>query len=318
MDVVGHKKILDFLRAAKDAGRLAHGYLFCGPAGVGKFMVAKKMAAELLGVDENRFLNHPDVTVLEREIDAKTKKLAKNLSIDQIRGTIHRLNLSSFLDSWKIAIINDAETLSLPAANALLKTLEEPRDKVMIILISQSREALPATIFSRLQVINFTLVSDSEILSGLLNRGMTRETAAEISRLALGRPGRAIEFLAEPEKITEYKERAEWFIKLLKNNLAARFKMVEEYAGEFGKEEAVSEALGVLDIWNGVLRDIASSALGNREAIAHRFLEEKFSAVSRDFGGKILLLKDGLDEARQMISANVNYELAFKNIFLKI
>jgi len=162
------------------------------------------------------------------------------------------------------------------------------------------------------------LVPEREIFTGLLDRGMARAEAEEIAHLALGRPGRAIKFFEEGEDLEKYKERSGWLPKILKNNLAAQLQMIEEYVGEFSKEESITEALEVLDIWEGVARDMMNYSLGNREEIVHRFLESALGAASQSSGGKILSLTKGFEEARQMILANVNYELAFKNIFLKI
>jgi len=319
MKIIGHEKILDFLRGSITGAHLAHGYLFCGPAGVGKLALARWFAAELLGIKDEAGLGaHPDVFFVSREIDEKTKKLKKNISVEQVRDAIYRLTLSSFFDSWKIAVIDDADTLSLEAANSLLKTLEEPRCKVIVILISVSREALPTTVVSRLQVINFRPVPESRILTGLLDRGLPRAQAAEIAKIADGKPGRALDFLSDGEAVGVYKERAEWLLKILKSNIAARFKLIEDGVADFNKEEAVREALGVLDIWSGVTRDLLLTALGNNSEIINVFLSDQLPAAAQKFGGKTLLIKRGLDEARALIAANVNYELAFKNIFLKI
>jgi len=319
MEIIGHGKILSYLRGAISGGKAAQGFLFCGPRGVGKRKVAEWLAGELLGIkDKEALLNYPDVFVVAREIDEKTKKLKKNISVEQIREAIYRLTLSSFFDSYKVAIIDDAETLSEEAANSLLKTLEEPRNKVVVILISTSREAMPPTVSSRLQVLNFAPVSDDEIMTGLLDRGATRAQAEVLAKLALGKPGRALEFLSDSEKLGDYQEKAEWMLKILRAGASGRLRLVEECAGSLNKEELVREALGVLDIWEISLRDLAHLALGNYDEVINVSLAEKMAPVAAKFGGKILMIKNGLDAARELIAANVQSELAFKNIFLKI
>jgi DNA polymerase III subunit delta' len=174
--LVGNKQITEFLEKAIIKNELAGTYIFQGIDDLGKSTVARYFAQILLcqdrkstdilpcglcpschsfktGQNNNEtnedMLMHGDCHIIKKDDDKK------NISIEQVRDFIRVLSMSSFLGNYKIGIIKQADTLSLEAANALLKTLEEPNEKVVIILITPDLETLPETIVSRSQVLNF-------------------------------------------------------------------------------------------------------------------------------------------------------------------
>lgn len=185
-DIIGHKNITSFLEKSVKNGEISHAYLFYGPSHLGKKAVASHFAEVILG---RPIANHPDVYLVGRERDEKESKLAKNISIEQIRELERKLSLSSFLNSYKIGIIEEAETMSEEAANSLLKTLEEPTPKTVIILLSTSTSALPATIVSRCQTLKFLPVAKEKIYDHLLNLGAGRDEARDLSGISFGKPG---------------------------------------------------------------------------------------------------------------------------------
>ncbi|OGE83298.1 MAG: hypothetical protein A3B10_01465 [Candidatus Doudnabacteria bacterium RIFCSPLOWO2_01_FULL_44_21] len=142
--ITGHKRQLEFLENAMLIGRLAHGYLFAGPNGVGKKTIALKLAYELLGVEAEKF--NPDLLEIDGTLGIK---------IEQIRELSYKLSLKPYAALYKIAIIDAAEQMTLEAANALLKVLEEPKPYTIIILVTSNPNKLPKTIISRCQKITF-------------------------------------------------------------------------------------------------------------------------------------------------------------------
>src|SRR5690606_22718152 len=151
---IGNEKAIAFLDKSIKSDRLAQTYVFIGPEELGKSTVALAFAKNLQGEMEGF---NSDLHILNREADKK------NISIDQVRDFIKILNLSSFSGSYKIGLIKEADLLSEEAKSALLKTLEEPKEKVIIILLVSNEENLPATILSRSQKIYFNPVSASVI-----------------------------------------------------------------------------------------------------------------------------------------------------------
>ncbi|NBS41648.1 AAA family ATPase, partial [bacterium] len=142
--IIGHERIVERLKRQAEQGRLAHAYLFIGQEGVGKTAVAMG----LIG-------SGSDFQQVSRREDEKTGKLKVTISVDQIRELRDRLSLTSFSGETKAAFIEEADRLSDGAANALLKTLEEPRGDTVIILRAETLESVSQTIASRCQVLRF-------------------------------------------------------------------------------------------------------------------------------------------------------------------
>ncbi|CFY01191.1 P-loop containing nucleoside triphosphate hydrolase [Syntrophomonas zehnderi OL-4] len=204
-DIVGHDKIIAVLEKALQKGRLSHAYLFLGPAGVGKFTTALAMAqAVILTGDPQgeaywREGVHPDFKLVKK-MDSKTL-----LGIEQITQEIEPwLALKPYRADQRVVIIKDAHLLSLPAANALLKTLEEPPDYAVIILAADENNLLE-TIVSRCQIMNFSSLSEQDIKNHFLTQGMDEEKALNLARLGQGSIADALLFAEE-----EWEEY--WFI----------------------------------------------------------------------------------------------------------
>lgn len=128
---------------AHRAGRLPHAHLFTGPSGCGKSDLARELAAAVLGCEPSSVLAHPDAHFVQPE--SKSRRIV----IDQIRGLDLAIQRKPLVSSSKVAILHDAERLQPAAANAFLKTLEEPPPGTVIILTSSLPEALLETIISR-------------------------------------------------------------------------------------------------------------------------------------------------------------------------
>jgi DNA polymerase-3 subunit delta' len=197
-----NKEILDQLMQWHEAGRLAHAYLFAGPKGIGKFETALALAqrvncskgsadpsaCDCASCRKIAGGNHPDMLILEKPKD-KT-----GISIDQVRGLIDRLEFRSLEAKVKFAIVKDAELIHEAAANAFLKTLEEPRPGTVLILTTAVPDALLATIRSRCQLVYFSGMSQ-ERLAGVLRdeHGLSADDAVIMAAFGQGSPGRAVE-----------------------------------------------------------------------------------------------------------------------------
>lgn len=139
---------LKHLFDAHDADRLAHAYLLCGPRGSGKNEVLSGIASRILGTDPGALMSHPDLHVTEPE--SKSRRIL----IEQIRRLEHALRSKPSAGSRKIAVIREADRLQPQAANAFLKTLEEPPPGSHVLLTSSSPDALLSTILSRCLVVS--------------------------------------------------------------------------------------------------------------------------------------------------------------------
>lgn len=189
------------IQQRRTAQRLPHALMLTGPAGVGKEQFAARIAAALLCArpDANgeacgacapcqlfRAGTHPDLRWVAPEEEGKAVR------IDAIRDLIAYLSLTSQFGGYKIAVVTPAERMNSAAANALLKTLEEPAPQTLLVLVCARPGALPPTVRSRCQIIGFGVPDQAQALSWLRQQGVeSPETALEA---AGGAPLKAREF----------------------------------------------------------------------------------------------------------------------------
>ncbi len=196
-----NREILGQFARMNTAGRLAHAYVFVGPRGVGKYATALAVARQLNCLDHApdpmvcacascRKIaggNHPDIFIVEKPPD-KTE-----IVIDQIRGLIDRLEFRPIEARVKFVLIKDADEINTDAANAFLKTLEEPRPGTVLILTTVVPEALLATIRSRCQTVLFPVLSNRALAKALETQyDVPSDEAVILAGFGQGSPGRAL------------------------------------------------------------------------------------------------------------------------------
>lgn len=199
--VIGHGPLVDLLTAELD--HPAHAYLFVGPAGTGKGTLARRFAAALLcGTDDDcvrRVLlhRHPDVVTVEPEGRV-------SITVDQARQAVALASLAPYEGTRKIFLLEEGGLLNDEAANALLKTLEEPSASTIFIIVAESEDDLPDTIGSRCRTVVFGRVTDDDIAAGLEARGIDPAQARQAARISGGRPGLAVALATNPE-VADYR-----------------------------------------------------------------------------------------------------------------
>lgn len=201
--LVGHEQAVEALEAAARGGRLHHAWLLAGPQGVGKATFAHMMAERLLAQAAGRPVgdliaagSHPDLRVLERELDDKKGERARSITIDQVRG-LHRLFATTgSYSSRRVVIIDAIDDLERAGANALLKSLEEPPADSLFLLVSHAPGRLLPTIRSRCRLLRFAPLDD-DAMRVALRRALPETGDGEIEaliRVGGGAPGRALAF----------------------------------------------------------------------------------------------------------------------------
>jgi DNA polymerase III subunit delta' len=222
--IIGHSAALAALQRALHSERSPHAWLFAGPEGVGKAATAIEFAAALNCISEAKPCGecrpcrdalsgrHPDVEVVAPggicdEPDHRDHPESRDLRICQIRRLDRLLTLTPYAGGRRVAIVDAADTMRAEAANAFLKTLEEPPGESVIVLLVEREERLPETVLSRCQKLRFRPVDKQTIREALLAENADPEAAASIAAAAAGKLGWALRTLKDSSLL---EERTRW------------------------------------------------------------------------------------------------------------
>lgn len=236
--VVGHEWAVQMLSAAIQNGRIGHAYLFTGPDHIGKTTLAKTFAqavncrepdAPCGGcrtcqlIDSGR---HMDMRLVEPEVSGRGKL---TLKIDTIRQLQQDLQLSAYEARYKVAIINRFDAATDGAANAFLKTLEEPPRNVILMLTATDADTLLSTISSRCRTINLRPLSIDQIEQALTTRWQVpQETATLLAHLSDGRLGWAVDAAQDASILATRSEQLNWLHEAVQGRLVDRFSLAEK------------------------------------------------------------------------------------------
>jgi DNA polymerase-3 subunit delta' len=257
----GHDEIADCFRRALARGRLASTFLFVGPGGIGKRAFALKLAQALLceRVPEERLdpcgqcpschqvlaRTHPDVEVISRPADKAfipVELLIGDAEHRMRAGLCYNLALKPYSGRRKVAIIDDADYLNKEGANCLLKTLEEPPPKSILILIGASEQRQLPTIRSRCQVVRFQPLPADDVAQLLIEKGLCDDPA--LAKQAAARSGGSLERayqLCQPQLLDFHRELIGMLSDSERNQLQA-VKTITQFVDEAGKESAAKRA----------------------------------------------------------------------------
>lgn len=216
-ELVGHDAAQTELLEAWRSGRLAHGWLFKGPRGIGKATLAYRFArfvlsgggagslfgdaAQSMEMDPQDPVfrriaagGHGGLLAVEKAYDAKRKRMRDEIVVADIRAITPFMRLTSCEGGWRVVVVDCADEMNQNAANALLKILEEPPDNSLLLLVSHSPSRLLPTIRSRCRALAIRPLGE-DLVESLLSRHrpqLAPSEAAALARLAEGSPGRAL------------------------------------------------------------------------------------------------------------------------------
>jgi DNA polymerase-3 subunit delta' len=215
-DIFGQSAAVDWLQSAYLSDRLPHGLIFAGPTGVGKGTTARAMAALFLCEHPMGTMpcgtcpsctvfdsgNHPDYHVISKELiryhDKTGKSKGIDLSIHVIRPELlEPAGRKAVMGRGKVFVIEQADLMNPQAQNSMLKTLEEPAGRTLIILLTDQPGALLPTIRSRSQVVRFAALTDETVRKELHNRKIDPTLAAEAAALSRGSLGSALKWIED-------------------------------------------------------------------------------------------------------------------------
>ena len=321
-DIIGQDMIKEHLKNALKTGNISHAYIINGERFSGKEYIAKVFAMALQcekheiepcnechACKQALSGNQPDIIHL-------THDKPNVITVDDIREQINRdIVIKPYAGDRKVYIINEAEKMNVQAQNALLKTLEEPPEYVVIIILTTNVAALLPTILSRCVVLNMKPVEDSLVKEFLMKYVQVPDYKAEVcAAFARGNIGKA-KILASSEEFDKIKTEA---IALLKhidemniNEISLTIKQMNEYKLE------INDFLDILAIWYRDALMFKATADANNLIFRDELRFIKQTASRSTYEGIEIILK-ALDKAKSRLSANVSFELTMELLLLTI
>ncbi|MFH0852874.1 MAG: AAA family ATPase [bacterium] len=253
--IIGHQKIVDFLKQSIESHKIGQALLFIGPDGVGKTTVAQWLINRFFNKNNNpaesvRIINkvHPDIFFTDDD--------QSSLKIEQVRKILDFAYQTPSLGNKKIIIINKAERLTESGMNALLKTLEEPPISTLFILTTSQPEQILSTVKSRCLNIYFKPLPINDIYQFLSDKGIDNNEAKMIALISSGLPGIALNWLKSPEYISKIIEQAKELLKQINTDKHSQFQFSShQITGKIFNDKK-EEVLNLLKIWQVIFRDI--------------------------------------------------------------
>lgn len=321
-DVVGHKDIINYIRNAVSNDKVSHAYILNGERGSGKKLLANLFAMSLLceegGPDpcnqchsckQAESGNHPDIIRV-------THEKPNSISVDDIRTQVnHTVDIKPYQGPYKVYIIPQADLMTVQAQNALLKTIEEPPEYAVFLLLTENAEMLLPTINSRCVMLKLRNIKDTLIKKYLMEKLQIPDYKADMcAAFAQGNMGRAI-MLANSEHFNEIREEAVQLLKYIHemelSEIVTAVKNITVYKLE------ITDYLDIIMIW---YRDVLLyKATKEIDKVVFKdqipFIKEQ--AKKSSYEGIELILKS-VENAKARLKANVNFDLVMELLFLTI
>ncbi len=326
-DIIGQEQIKEHLQNALKRNKVSHAYIINGERSSGKEFVAKVFAAALQcenpdvssdvtepcgachSCKQMASGNQPDVIYVSHE---KPGTIGVEDIRTQINGTIA---IKPYAGSRKVYIVNEGEKMTVQAQNALLKTLEEPPEYAVILILTTNVEALLPTILSRCVVLNMKPVKDSQVKNFLMKTMQVPDYKAEVCvAFARGNIGKA-KMLAASEDFDRVKEEAVTLLKYINDmeisEIVAAIKKINEYKLD------VNDYMDILAIW---YRDVL--LFKATHDVNHLIFREEIQYIrkvaDRSTYEGIESVISALDKAKGRLNANVNFDLTMELLLLTI
>jgi DNA polymerase-3 subunit delta' len=336
-DVIGQEQAVAVLRrAVEDPARRSHAYLFAGPERTGRAIAARRFAqalnceredppclecraCRLIGEDK-----HPDVEWVtvggvceESDHRDHASDGSRDIRICQVRRLERVVSRAPFEARLRAVIIDPADALTVEAANAFLKTLEEPPPGVVFVLITAHEELLRETVRSRCRRVAFSGVARRAIEQALVERWQVPpETAERLARMAQGRIGWAVGALEDERLLVEREHAVDDIESVLAGGLAGRFSYAASLGARFPRDpQAVRETLG---LWREWWRDVLLAAAGAEQLAAAGSLDTlRAHAAQYGVEGAAQALT-ALERGRRHLEEHANPTLALEVALLEL
>lgn len=321
-DIVGQEQIKEHLQNALETHKVSHAYIINGEKSSGKEFIARVFAMALQcereGVEPCNECHSCKQALSDNQPDIirVTHEKPGTISVDDIRAQVNNdVAIKPYSSRYKVYIINEAEKMTPQAQNAILKTLEEPPEYAVILLLVSNLNTLLPTILSRCVVLNMKPVRDELVKNYLMEQLQVPDYKADVCvAFARGNLGKA-KALASSEEFENVKNEALGLLKYIQDMEIPEIIAAIKKMGEFKLE--TGDYLDILAIW---YRDVL---LFKATADAsHLVFREELQAI-RKVAGRcsyegIENVIEALDKAKKRLDANVNFDLVMELLFLEM
>lgn len=323
-DVVGHKNIIQYIGNAVKTDKVSHAYIMNGEKGSGKKLLANLFAMSLQcqnreedgdacgkcqSCKQAMNNNQPDIIKV-------THEKPNTVSIDDIREQVNNdIVIKPYSSRYKIYIIADADMMSVQAQNAILKTIEEPPEYAIIMLLTENAETLLPTIRSRCVMLKLRNIKDQLVKKYLMEQMQVPDYKADVCvAFAQGNMGKAI-MLATSEHFNEIKEEA---VHLLRNiNEMDLSELIEAVKRCMSYKLEITDYMDVIAIWYRDVLIYKATRNVDRVVFSDQLKYIKDRASKSSYEG-IEIILDALEKAKARMKANVNFELTMELLLLTI
>jgi DNA polymerase-3 subunit delta' len=330
--VNGQENAVSLLKRSLEKNSLPHAYLISGPPHVGKMTLAIDISQAVNCSKENppcgecesclkiQQGKHADVQIISLtaqnvEEEGKTRT---EISIDDIRQIQYTVSLPPFEGKHKAFIIDGAESMSIEAANCLLKTLEEPVTQAVFMLLTTNASLIPETIVSRCQKISLNSIAASEIEKNLITvYDIDREKAVILSRLSHGCFGWALSAAQDEKILEEYFEKRSRVLEIMAAGLQERFSYAGTLSTQFSKDRAA--VYDIMDIWLDTWRDMLLLKTGLPDAVNNIDIAGQLKQCATAVGLEAIRNSiQAILEAKAQLDLNANARLVLEVMMLDI
>jgi DNA polymerase-3 subunit delta' len=322
-DFLGHEWAIQLLKGYVVQGTSRHAYLFTGPQGIGRRTLALRFAqalnctqppapGEFCGRCRScRLINrmeHPDLSIVQAE------QIGGTLKVDQVRELQRTLSLTPYEARYRVALLLRFEEANSSAANALLKTLEEPPPQVILLVTAETSERLLPTIVSRCEVLRLRPMPVKTVAEGLeRQRALPPDRASLLAHLSGGRPGQALQLHQEPALLNQRQTWLDDQNQLLAASRVARF----AYAETLAKDKETLR--GELQVWLSFWRDVLLLASGAKSPITNFDRAEDIEKLAAHFGLlEAYRMVAAIERTMDLLERNVNVRLATEVLLLSL
>lgn len=321
-DIVGQEQIKEHLQNALASGKISHAYIINGEKSSGKEFIARVFAMALQcekgGIEpcqechsckQALSFNQPDIIRVNHEKPG-------TISVDDIRTQINNdVAIKPYSSPYKVYILNEAEKMTPQAQNALLKTLEEPPEYAVLLLLTGNVNALLPTILSRCVVLNMKPVSDELVKKYLMEQLKVPDYKAEVCvAFARGNVGKA-KALASSEDFENVKTEALSLLKYIQDmelyEIVAAIKKISDYKLD------INDYLDIMAIWYRDVLLFKATRDANHLVFREEITTIRKVAARSSYEGIEKVIK-ALDKAKNRLNANVNFDLTMELLMLEI